>query len=173
MSFLQLGDVVVLLAELAFQVLGALLEEGLLGQREAAGLEGAQLEQVGIHGRDFGHQRVVAQAQGLQLRALALEIGLQGLVLLDLLLELAVLGFDFGGEGLVLLAFLLVEVEQDAVDAEQDEHQGHPEEDAAVVGAGFGGFVRVHAGMVKRERSGKRSGKICRMCGAGRHVPLA
>ncbi|GAA4045519.1 hypothetical protein GCM10022409_34440 [Hymenobacter glaciei] len=82
-------------------------------------------------------------------------------------LELAVFGFYFGGQHLVLLAFLLVEVEQDTINAEQDEHQGDPEEDAAVVGAGFGGFVRVHAGIVMQKKRMEIGAG-----GAVRHVPL-
>ena len=95
--------------------------------REAAGLERAQLEQVGVDAGNLGFQRVVAQAQRLQLLALTLKISFQGFVLFDLLLQLAVLGFYFGGERLILRAFLLIEVEQDTVDAEQHQHEGHPQ----------------------------------------------
>ena len=87
--------------------------------------------------------------------------------MLNLFLELAVFGFYLSGQRFVLLALLLVEVEQDAVNAEQDEHQGYPKEDAAVVGAGFGGFVGVHAKNVKREKRTE-----IQACGAEPHVPL-
>jgi len=73
---LELGNVVVFLAQLAFQVQGALLEQVLLGNGKADGLEGAQLQQVGFDAGNFGFERVVAQAQGLQLLALPLKISL-------------------------------------------------------------------------------------------------
>ena len=163
---LQLGNFLVLFAQLASRFWARCLKRRCWATEKLPALKERSLSRSALTLASWlAASR--SQAHGLQFLALALEVGLQGFVLLDLLFQLAVFGLDFGGQSFILLAFLLVQVEQHAVDAKQHQDQGHPQQDAAVVGRGREFRLGPCGKRVKRERRNKSGQRA-----AVRPVPL-